>query len=157
MNLLDMDVYCTHDVDNVLNPPLPRGISDRFPFAVSRGLPLGSYRYNNSTQSHAIDTRYSSLPSRVPDLFSRCGILRPFSLLLPGYPPLQRATIYIICLLLKACVRPQITLHVSTSDPRSRILFAAFRFVAVIKRHIIFPSDRQTSLLFIVLPLQLST
>lgn len=103
VHLLDMDVYRVHDVDNVPDPP--RGIGIGFSFAVSRGFALGGCRYNNSTQSHEIDTRYSlpHLP-RVPDLLSRYGLLRPFSLLLPSYLLPQRATIYIIYLLLKACV-----------------------------------------------------
>lgn len=88
--------------------------SDRFPFAVSRGI--GALQAVTDTTIRVPCDRYpillTSSPLRVPDLLSRYGLLRPFSSLLPGYPLPQRATIYIIRVLLKARAP-----HASTCDP----------------------------------------
>lgn len=130
MRFLDTDVYCAQDVDNVLDSPSFSGIRS----VPVRGFALGSYRYNNSTQSRAIDTRYSlpRLP-RVPDLLSRYGLLRPFSSLLPGYPPPQHATqIYIIRLWLKVCAPAN---RAARFDLRPRSHESCLRFVAPINSH----------------------
>lgn len=148
-----MDVYCAHHVDSVLDPPLPPVLSDRFPFAVSRGhrrlsrqLPIQQF------ESHAIDTRYSlpRLPFAFHDLLSRYGLLRPFSSLLPGYPLPQRATIYIIRVLLKARAPHASTCDPPVTNPVSRCFASSRR-----SGRAGFPSDKPTSPLLIVLPLEL--